>query len=121
MARIRSRDTEPERLVRSLLHLLGYRFRIHRADLPGSPDIVLPRRHTVVFVHGCFWHQHSCKAGRIPRSRIEYWGQKLARNQARDRRNVGKLRRGGWRVITVWECELKDPEKLERRLLRLLG
>ncbi|MFD0326766.1 very short patch repair endonuclease [Lysobacter gummosus] len=116
MARIRSRDTVPERQVRSLLHRLGFRFRIHRKDLPGTPDIVLPGRRTVIFVHGCFWHGHSCKRGRMPKSRAEYWGPKIETNRRRDALKRRQLRGLGWKVISVWECELKDMDRLRRKL-----
>ncbi|WP_287598131.1 DNA mismatch endonuclease Vsr [Thermomonas sp.] len=118
MAKIRSRDTGPERAVRSILHRLGFRFRLHRKDLPGTPDIVLPGRETVVVVHGCFWHGHGCKAGKMPKSRIDYWGPKIDANRVRDRRKAAALRRLGWRVVSVYECELKTPEKLAGRLTR---
>jgi DNA mismatch endonuclease (patch repair protein) len=121
MARIGPRNSLPELRVRSLLHRLGYRFRIHRKDLPGTPDIVFPGRGAAVFVHGCFWHGHVCKAEKMPKSRTDYWGPKFQANQQRDKRNSRQLRVQGWRVITVWECELKNQDKLERRLIRLLG
>ncbi|HJR74297.1 MAG TPA: DNA mismatch endonuclease Vsr [Luteimonas sp.] len=121
MRRIRSRDTGPERSVRSMLHRLGCRFRLHRKDLPGTPDIVLPSRGVVVFVHGCFWHGHICSGGKLPATKIEYWGQKIEANRRRDKRAGRRLRSMGWRVITVWECELKRPLTLERRLLRHLN
>lgn len=123
MRAVRSKDTSPERIVRSLLHRRGYRFRLHRRDLPGSPDIVLPRYQTVIFVHGCYWHRHSCKKGRsVPTTRREWWLEKFERNKARDSRVARQLRKLGWRVITVWECETK-PTKLyvlERKLRRLI-
>lgn len=118
MSRIRSRDTGPERAVRSILHGLGFRFRLHRRDLPGTPDIVLPGRGMVVFVHGCFWHGHRCKVGKMPKSRIDYWGPKIEATKARDKRKSAKLRRLGWSVVTVYECELKLPERLAGRLLK---
>lgn len=118
MAKIRSRDTGPERAVRSILHRLGFRFRLHRKDLPGTPDIVLPGRETVVFVHGCFWHGHGCKLGKMPKSRTDYWGPKIDANKARDRRKAAALRRLGWRVVSVYGCELKRPEKLAGRLAK---
>lgn len=121
MSRIGSKDTHPERAVRSILHRLGYRFRLHRKDLPGTPDIVLPGHGAVVFVHGCFWHGHSCKVGKMPKSRLEYWVPKIEANVRRDKRKADKLRRLGWRVMTVWECELKRPESLERRILRFFS
>ena len=118
MSRVRSQDTGPERAVRSILHRLGYRFRLHMKSLPGTPDIVLPRRGVVVFVHGCFWHGHRCKVGKMPKSRTDYWGPKIEANQARDVRKSAKLRRLGWSVITVYECELKRPDTLAQRLRR---
>jgi DNA mismatch endonuclease (patch repair protein) len=121
MSRIGSRNTTPELRVRSLLHRLGYRFRLHRKDLPGTPDIVLPGRGVAVFVHGCFWHGHACKTGKMPKSRPDYWGPKIQGNQQRDARKRRQLRSLGWSVVSVWECELKHPDKLARRLRRLLG
>ena len=121
MSRIKARDTKPEKAVRSLLHRMGYRFRLHRKDLPGKPDIVLPRHRTVVLVHGCFWHRHKrCKHTYTPKSRVEFWQKKFASNVARDERNTHELRKQNWRVIVVWECEVKTPEKLRKRLKRLL-
>ncbi len=121
MSRIPGRNTVPEKLVRSLLHRMGYRFRLHRRDLPGKPDIVMPRYHTVIFVHGCFWHFHGgCKAARIPKTRSIWWQEKLTQNTARDKRHRNALRHLCWRVLTVWECETEQPEKLRRRLKRLV-
>ena len=121
MSRIRSKDTGPERAVRSLLHSLDFRFRLHRKDLPGTPDIVLPGRSAVVFVHGCFWHGHACKVDKMPKSRTDYWGPKIEANRVRDVRKAAKLRRLGWKVVTVYECELKQPERLARRLQTRIG
>jgi DNA mismatch endonuclease (patch repair protein) len=95
---------------------MGYRFRLHRKDLPGTPDIVLPSRRAIVFVHGCFWHGHGCKIGQSPKSRPEYWQPKLARNRDRDREKAAALEDAGWRVLTVWQCELRDISALERKL-----
>lgn len=120
MRRIKSRDTSPELAVRRLLHALGYRFRLHRANLPGSPDIVLPGRKAVVLVHGCFWHQHSCRLGRTPRGNRTYWVPKLARNVERDKAVNRELRMLGWRVMTIWECQVRKPS-LTARLKRYLG
>ncbi len=121
MGRVGSKDTAPELVVRSLLHRMGYRFRLHAPDLPGKPDIVLPRHGRVVFVHGCFWHRHrGCRLATTPKTRKRFWEDKFRRNVERDLRNVRRLRRAGWGVATVWECETKDPEKLERRLARFL-
>lgn len=121
MAAIRSRDTRPEIIVRSILHSLGFRFRLHQRSLPGSPDIVLRRHSAVVLVHGCFWHGHSCARGKIPATRQDFWLPKLAGNRERDERQVKELKRLGWRVLTVWECETKDATKLSRLLVRWLG
>ncbi|MGV6872366.1 very short patch repair endonuclease [Pseudochelatococcus sp. B33] len=123
MSRIRDRDTKPELRVRRLLHSLGYRFRLHRRDLPGSPDIVLPRHHAVIFVHGCFWHRHddpNCRLARMPKSRLDFWGPKLASNQVRDERVRQSLIALGWRVLVVWECEIKDEEGLKNKFLDFL-
>jgi DNA mismatch endonuclease (patch repair protein) len=119
MSRIRSCDTRPEKAVRSLLHALGFRFRLHRRDLPGRPDIVLPRYQSVIFVHGCFWHQHAgCIDCSRPASNSDYWLSKLARNVERDREHIAKLTARGWNVIVVWECETAKPAVLADRLLR---
>jgi DNA mismatch endonuclease (patch repair protein) len=117
MSRIRSRDTRPELCVRSLLHGMGYRFRVHRKDLPGNPDIVLPRHKLIIFVHGCFWHRHKgCRFAYTPKSRVEFWERKLGGNVERDIRVRKELRTLGWRVAVVWECELRNRAKLEARL-----
>jgi DNA mismatch endonuclease (patch repair protein) len=119
MAKIRGKDTRPEMAVRSLLHGAGFRFRLHAKDLPGRPDLVLPKHRAVVFVHGCFWHRHArCRDGRsMPASNRSYWVPKFERNLARDRRVKQALRRRGWRVITVWECQIKrNPDDVLRRV-----
>ena len=121
MSRVRSENTKPEMLVRSMLFSLGLRFRLHKAGLPGRPDIVLPKLKAIVFVHGCFWHRHKgCRDNTNPSSNSAYWQEKFKRNVERDKRNAASLRKLGWRVITVWECELKKTALLERRLRRLL-
>jgi DNA mismatch endonuclease, patch repair protein len=121
MGRIKGRDTAPEIAVRSLLHREGYRFRLNRKDLPGRPDIVLPGRNAVVFVHGCFWHRHcGCKFCYTPKSNKEFWQAKFAGNVERDRKNMQDLKKLGWHVIVVWECELSSPDKLQKRLRKLL-
>ena len=108
MSKIRSKDTKPELLLRSALHQSGYRFRIHVKELPGYPDIVLPKYLTVIFVHGCFWHQHNgCNEGRIPHSNSKYWEEKLLKNVQRDKRHQQELKSKGWKVIVVWECEIE--------------
>jgi DNA mismatch endonuclease (patch repair protein) len=118
MAQVKGRNTKPEKVVRSLLHRMGYRFRLQRADLPGKPDIVLPKYHTAIFVHGCFWHRHAdCKRATMPATNIDYWNRKLERNVARDAQNKAILENGGWRVLVVWECELKDLTALQARVL----
>jgi DNA mismatch endonuclease (patch repair protein) len=122
MAAIRGKDTGPEIAIRRMLHAMGYRYRLHRRDLPGRPDITFPGRRKVVFVHGCFWHQHlGCKAAKAPRTRQEYWGPKLARNIERDRLNLEALTRSAWVVAIVWECELAHPETIAVRLASFLG
>lgn len=122
MRSIRKKDTRPELVVRKLLHAMGARFRLHRADLPGTPDIVLPRRRMVIQVHGCFWHQHpGCPLAKRPRSRPEYWHPKLARNIERDMQSQKALQKAGWRVLVIWECQTKHPERMERRLSRALA
>ena len=122
MALIRSRNTKPEIFVRSLLHRLRYRFRIHQAQLPGRPDIVFPKRRKVVFVHGCFWHQHpGCKIAHLPRSRQEYWAAKFEANCRRDAEHLNLLLAEGWEVCVVWECELKDQARLTGSLIGFLG
>ena len=123
MQRVRSKDTTPERVVRSLVHRLGYRFRLHRGDLPGKPDLVLPRLQKVIFVHGCFWHRHGCSAGRsTPASNQAYWLAKFERNRLRDATARRKLRRAGWTVLVVWECQTKPAKRavLERKLRQFL-
>jgi DNA mismatch endonuclease, patch repair protein len=117
MAAIRGRDTKPEMIVRRLVHRLGYRFRLHRRDLPGRPDLVLPRHRAVIFVHGCFWHQHDCRYGRVvPVTRAEFWQKKRAENVSRDARNINALTDTGWRVLIVWECWSRDAATLMRHL-----
>jgi DNA mismatch endonuclease (patch repair protein) len=124
MSLVRSKNTKPELIVRTLVHRLGFRFRLHVAALPGTPDLVFPRLGAVVFVHGCFWHRHPssrCTLARLPKTRREFWIEKLEGNRRRDEANARKLRNQGWKVLQIWECELRDKEKLETRLLRFLG
>lgn len=117
MARVGSKNTKPEMLVRSVLHRLGYRFRLHRGGLPGRPDIVLPKYKTAIFVHGCFWHRHpDCSKASTPKTRVDFWQDKFDANVARDRRNEDALRSDGWQVVIVWECETKKVEALADRL-----
>lgn len=122
MARIKGKNTMPELVVRRIAHGLGYRFRLHRRSLPGAPDLVFPKLRRAIFVHGCFWHQHiGCRRSNVPKSRTEYWTVKLARNVARDRVSVNQLRRLGWRVAIIWECETERPDGLEARIARFLA
>jgi DNA mismatch endonuclease (patch repair protein) len=122
MSRIKSRDTKPEILVRRKLHASGFRFRLHRSDLPGKPDIVLPRYRTAIFVHGCFWHQHmGCQLASKPKTRTEYWGPKLARNVERDASHFNELLELGWRVEVVWECDTRNRGRLDMRLDEIIG
>lgn len=122
MRAVRGKNTGPELKVRRAAHALGYRFRLHRKDLPGSPDLVFPRLKAAIFVHGCFWHGHDCARGaRTPKTNEDYWRAKIARNVARDARTSAELEALGWRVETIWECELKDLPSLNDRLKRALG
>jgi DNA mismatch endonuclease, patch repair protein len=122
MSRIRSRDTTPERNVRKALAELGYRFRLHRKHLPGKPDIVLPKHHTAIFVHGCFWHQHSnCIDCSDPKTNSKYWRPKLLANVQRDRKHRRRLRRIGWVPIVIWECQTQNRDALRKRLARKLN
>ena len=117
MAGIKGRDTKPELVVRRIAHKLGLRFRLHRKDLPGCPDLVFPRRRVVVFVHGCFWHRHEgCQYAYMPKSRIEFWTTKFAQNIARDRRDEEALRNLDWRVLVIWECATRDEDTVRRHL-----
>lgn len=121
MAQVKSKGMKPEMKVRRLLHGLGYRYRLHRSDLPGRPDLVFPSRRKVVFVNGCFWHYHrGCKHVRVPASNRDYWVAKLERNRDRDERNLGLLEESGWSVMTTWECELRDMETATARLVEFL-
>ena len=121
MARVKNKDTKPEVTVRSIVHRLGFRFRKNRTDLPGRPDIVLPRYRKVIFVHGCFWHGHTnCKRAARPSSNKAFWGKKLDGNIARDRMNIRILRKQGWRVITIWQCQIKHEKRLLNRIKTFL-
>jgi len=122
MRRVKGRDTTPEMKVRRALTKLGARYRLHRKDLPGNPDIVMPGPRLALFVHGCFWHGHDCARGaRVPKQNRDYWVAKVDRNRARDARHLDDLTAKGWRVETIWECELKDEAALNARLKTLLG
>lgn len=121
MALVRSVDTKPEMAVRRMVHGMGYRYRLHCRDLPGKPDLVFRSRRAGVFVHGCFWHRHEgCALARLPKSKLDFWIAKLEGNRARDARKVEALKQTGWRVLVVWECELKNSETLALRLQRFL-
>ncbi len=120
MRAIRSKGMRPELAVRSLVHSLGYRFRLHRSDLPGKPDLVFPSRRKVIFVHGCFWHSHECKLAHLPKSNKGYWGPKLERNKVRDLQNVEILKANGWKVLVIWECEIRNERGLSGQVRRFL-
>ena len=123
MGRIRGRDTKPEMRVRRLVHAMGYRYRLHRNDLPGKPDMVFGPKRKIIFVHGCFWHRHpspKCKLARLPKSRLEFWRTKLDANRLHDIANIRKLKALGWKVLIVWECESAKTEHLENKISRFL-
>jgi DNA mismatch endonuclease, patch repair protein len=122
MAAIKDRDTKPEMKVRSLLHSLGFRFRLHKKDLPGKPDIVLTKHQTVIFVHGCFWHCHDCRWGSvIPKTRAEFWSEKRSGNVLRDKKKKAVLEAAGWKVLTIWECQTKTTDAIREALQQLLN
>jgi DNA mismatch endonuclease (patch repair protein) len=122
MSRIKNKNTQPEIIVRSMVHRMGYRFRLHRKDLPGKPDLVLTRYEKVIFVHGCFWHMHNCRYGRVkPATNTKFWHNKRNGNRDRDRRIIRKLRRLGWNVLVVWECWIRKPDILKMRLEAFLN
>ncbi|EZP73536.1 T/G mismatch-specific endonuclease [Sphingomonas paucimobilis] len=124
MRAIRSKNMKPEMIVRKLLHALGYRYRLHAKELPGKPDIVFRKRRKCIFVHGCYWHQHpdpQCADARLPKSNLEYWLPKLARNVERDAQHAAALEQAGWKVETIWECETKDQNQLAMRLREFLA
>ncbi|WP_374090127.1 very short patch repair endonuclease [Methylomicrobium lacus] len=123
MGRIRGKDTKPEMIVRRLVHGMGYRYRLHRRDLPGCPDLVFPRYRKVLFVHGCFWHCHPdpmCKLARLPKSRLDFWQPKLEGNRRRDGENEAAILALNWRFMIVWECELKDTQSLAKKIKSFL-
>lgn len=121
MARVKNTNTRPEIVVRQQLHRLGYRFRLHNRQLAGSPDIILPRHRKVIFVHGCFWHGHSCSRGKRPSTRTDFWNEKLDRNQARDLAAYQALIDAGWQVHVIWECQTKDEEQLREQLEKFMS
>jgi len=120
MSRIRSRNTKPEMCLRRLVHSMGFRFRLHRPDLPGRPDLVFPRHRKVIFVHGCFWHRHGCRRTSTPATNREFWEKKFSRNTQRDQENLNSLDAAGWRTLVVWECELKDIDSLIEKIKKYL-
>lgn len=120
MSRIRNADTKPEMLVRRLVHGMGYRYRLHARDLPGNPDIVFRPRNRVILVHGCFWHQHGCSQYRQPRTRQSFWGPKLAKNKMHDAKVRSALRRQGWHVMVIWECQIRRESVLKKRIKQFL-
>jgi DNA mismatch endonuclease, patch repair protein len=121
MARVRAKDTTPELKLRRLLHSLGYRFRLHRTDLAGKPDLVFPRRRKIVFIHGCWWHRHpGCPKAGNPKSNIEYWAEKFRRNVERDKWALKKLASEGWKVLVVWQCELKNLDQIQEKVKSFL-
>jgi DNA mismatch endonuclease (patch repair protein) len=122
MQAVKSKDTAPELTVRRLAHRMGYRFRLHRKDLPGKPDLVFPGRHRVIFVHGCFWHGHDCIRGaRVPKGNRDYWVKKIARNRARDQKNLEQLTAAGWTSLVVWECNMRNEKKLTTQVRDFLS
>ena len=116
MASVGTKNTCAEMVVRRLVHKMGYRYSLHRADLPGSPDLVFPSRKKVIFVHGCFWHGHNCRYGKLPKSRQNYWKQKIGKNRLRDNKQCRELSRQGWGVLIVWQCQLRSPEVLIEKI-----
>jgi DNA mismatch endonuclease (patch repair protein) len=121
MRAVRSRNTVPELFVRSLAHRMGYRFRLHRDNLPGKPDLVFPKFQKVIFVHGCFWHGHGCVRGaRVPKGNREYWLKKISGNRARDQKNLARLSTAGWKALVIWECDLRNVRKLKAQLTKFL-
>ena len=124
MGRVRGTDTKPEMFVRRLVHGMGYRYRLHGRDLPGNPDLVFPGRRKVIFVHGCFWHRHpdpKCPLARLPKSKLDFWKPKLEGNRARDERSEAKLKKGGWEVFVIWECQLKNRDMVADSVREFLG
>lgn len=121
MRSVKGKNTAPEMIVRQLLHKLGYRYRLHRKELPGSPDLVFGSRHKVVFVHGCYWHGHGCKYGQLPKTNLAFWSTKIESNRRRDERNLGDLQALGWDVLIVWQCETRNISALHSSLTNFLG
>ncbi len=120
MRAVGSKNTKPELVVRRMAHRLGYRFRLHVKALPGKPDIVFASRNKIILVHGCFWHGHGCRYGKLPKSRLEFWGPKITANRMRDRRTIKSLRSLGWDVLVIWQCQTKDLKSLEKKLEKFI-
>ena len=121
MSRVKGKDTQPEKAVRTILHRMGYRFRLYRSDLPGKPDIVLSKHKKIIFVHGCFWHGHKgCERAGRPSTNVEFWNQKLSANIKRDSQSVRDLRKQGWKVLIVWACQIRNADRLHRTLTSFL-
>jgi DNA mismatch endonuclease (patch repair protein) len=121
MRQVHSKDTRPELTVRRLVHGMGYRYRLHSKNLPGCPDLMLTAHKKAIFVHGCFWHRHECPSATLPKSNRDYWERKQNRNAARDKENIRALRGLGWKVLIIWECEIKDVKRLQRQVQRFLA
>lgn len=121
MSRVKGRDTTPELFVRRMVYALGYRYRVHRKDLPGKPDIVFGPRKKIILIHGCFWHGHRCRKGRLPKSNGAFWTTKIETNRSRDKRTVRRLRALGWKVLTVWQCQLRSPIAVRKRIVDFLA
>ena len=122
MRRITCKDTKPEIIVRRIIHSLGFRYRLHKKELPGKPDLVFSKRRKLMFVHGCFWHQHEgCKSSHIPKSRQDYWEPKLNRTVSRDKQNQAKLRELGWDILVIWECELREVQQIAKKIIAFLN
>jgi DNA mismatch endonuclease (patch repair protein) len=120
MGKIRDKDTKPEWIVRRLVHSMGFRFRLHRKDLPGGPDLVFPAMSKVIFVHGCFWHRHRCRLTTTPKTNVRFWNTKFSENVLRDKKNIRRLKRAGWAVLVIWECQTRNAAFLEKRLAEFL-
>lgn len=121
MSRIRDKNTKPEIIIRSVVHRLGFRYGLHKSKLPGKPDLVLSRHKKIIFVHGCFWHMHNCRYGRVkPATNAKFWQVKRQSNVARDKRNLKALKKLGWEVLVIWECQTKKPEKLTNKIISFL-
>ncbi|KMP11495.1 endonuclease [Candidatus Nitromaritima sp. SCGC AAA799-C22] len=123
MSKVRSKDTKPEMIVRRMVFKLGFRYRLHQSDLPGKPDLVFRKLKKIIFVHGCFWHKHSlpsCRLSRLPKSKLNYWLQKLESNKIRDKKNRAKLTQAGWKILIIWECQLKRLDRVKLRTEKFL-